>query len=777
MKHSILRKLMLIAVLLTSSHAFAYDFEVDGIYYNIISEASLNAEVTRGDYFYSGKISIPSRVTYDNTTYSVTKITSYAFKDCRDLASITIPSSITSIETSTFRFCSSLTSVSLPYTLTHIGSNAFYGCSSLASITIPSSVESIGSGAFLYTGWYDNQVDGVLYLNNCCLGYKGNLSGDLSLSYGTRLIADKALSNSELTSATIPSTVKTIGEYAFCDNRNLTSVTIPNSVTNIGISTFENCTNLCDLTLGNSVTTIGERAFANCFELTSLTIPSSVTSIGRDAFAPMPKVNSIIVESGNTIYDSRGNCNAIIETATNNLVVGCSATTIPNSVKSIESGAFTLYLASILTIPSSVTNINLGAFQVCPALTTIIVEEGNPIYNSRNNCNAIIETATNTLIKGCNNTIIPNSVTYIGKIAFLNCEGLTSIAIPNSVTSIGRSAFEGCSGLTNITIPNSVTSIGDYAFNNCSGLTSIVLGKSIASIGYNAFYMSTKIIEIESLNPTAPNISYSFDYSLYDKAKVRVPVGALESYQNAEGWKDFKNIISNLGYKIFTNYNNSEGNITINGVNERYLGVEIESPVEFIITPNAGYMIDKVSLNGKDITSNVVNGKYNVEKIIEDLSLSVIFKKICYSLILKCSEAGAFKRIMNYGETATHEIVPSENWEINTVTFNGIDVTNEIVDNTFTTPAITEDSELSVVFVDVPTSVYSLYDTKDVKVYASQQTVKINGLEENMPVTVYDTSGHMEYNSVSTDSEMNINMNKSGAYLVKVGERTFKVIL
>ncbi|MBR4365711.1 MAG: leucine-rich repeat domain-containing protein [Bacteroidaceae bacterium] len=125
-----------------------------------------------------------------------------------------------------------------------------------------------------------------------------------------------------------------------------------------------------------------------------------------------------------------------------------------------------------VTIPESVTSIGDYAFEKCPSLTSIVVENGNPVYDSRGNCNAIIKTATNTLVSGCKNTVIPNSVTSIGDHAFMNCSGLTSVTIPNSVTSIGEYAFDQC-GLTSVTIPNSVTSIDKYSFSRCHNLTEI----------------------------------------------------------------------------------------------------------------------------------------------------------------------------------------------------------------------------------------------------------------------------------------------------------------
>ena len=207
-------------------------------------------------------------------------------------------------------------------------------------------------------------------------------------------------------------------------------------------------------TIQEGVTCIGEEAFYKCSGLTSITIPNSVTIIGEDAFRGCSGLTSIIVESGNTTYDSRNGCNAIIETATNTLVVGCQSTIIPNSATSIGWAAFA-YCSGLtsVTIPNSVTSIGGWTFSNCSDLTSIVVESGNTTYDSRNGCNAIIETATNTLVVGCQSTIIPNSVTSIGDGAFEGCSGLTSVTIGNSVTSIGENAFDECDALQTIFVP------------------------------------------------------------------------------------------------------------------------------------------------------------------------------------------------------------------------------------------------------------------------------------------------------------------------------------
>ena len=170
---------------------------------------------------------------------------------------------------------------------------------------------------------------------------------------------------------------------------------------------------------------------------------------------------------------------------------------INNGVTSIGNSAFSGCdgLTSV-TIPNSVTSIGSSAFSGCDGLTSVVVDDGNSVYDSREGCNAIIETATNTLIQGCMNTIIPGTVTSIGGSAFGYCTGLTSITIPNSVTSIGSYAFCACNDLTSITIPNSVTSIENQAFYACTGLTSVTIPNSVKSIGKWAFQNCTALTNI-----------------------------------------------------------------------------------------------------------------------------------------------------------------------------------------------------------------------------------------------------------------------------------------
>ena len=329
-----------------------------------------------------------------------------------------------------------------------------------------------------------------------------------------------------LTSITIPNSVTMIGQSAFDGCTSLTSITIPNSVTYIGDYAFSGCTGLSSVNIPNSVTTIGGYAFNDCTGLSSINIPNSVTSIYAPLFSGCKKLTSIIVADGNPYYDSRGNCNAVIETATNTLIAACNNTIIPNSVTSIGNLAFSGCTGlSSVAIPNSVTSIGWDAFSGCTGLSSVTIPNsvtsidesafsGCTGLSSVTISNSVtsIEASTFSGCTGLTSVTIPNSVTIIGACAFEDCTSLTSVSIPNSVTSIGMTAFSGCSRLTSITIPSSVTSIGDYAFECCKELTSANIKNPNTRLDYDKVFRYCDKLK-RSYTNSSQNTTYSKDFS------------------------------------------------------------------------------------------------------------------------------------------------------------------------------------------------------------------------------------------------------------------------
>lgn len=272
-------------------------------------------------------------------------------------------------------------------------------------------------------------------------------------------------------------------------------VTINDGVTSIGNNAFYWYYNLSTVILPESIERIGTDAFRGT-ELTSIYIPKNVENIAETAFVGC-NFTSIVVDENNTVYDSRNNSNAIIETATNKLICGCGATIIPDDVEEIGAYAFNDCdeLVSI-TIPKKVSQISSGSFAYCSNLTSIVVDAENTVYDSRNNSNAIIETSTNTIVRGTGNTVIPESVKAIGDEAFSECETLTSLTLPEGVSSIGHSAFYYCYNLASINLPQGITSIEDWTFFYCSSLPPITIPEGVTSIGSYAFEGCSKLTAI-----------------------------------------------------------------------------------------------------------------------------------------------------------------------------------------------------------------------------------------------------------------------------------------
>ena len=545
---------------------------------------------------------------------SVTSIGSSAFYYCIGLTEVTIPNSVTSIGYSAFSDCSGLSRINvesgnskydsrdncnaiietdtntliagcqntmISNSVTSIGDYAFYGCSGLTSVTIPNSVTSIGYYAFA----------------NCSglIGVSSRISANNLFAIDSSVFydVDKLTCTLYVPFGAIDTYRATSGWSDFCSFNGLKSEVsgkcgdnadwIFNAET--GVLTISGTGAMYDyeykgspwntirsiikfVEIENGITSIGDYAFYNCGLTGDLVIPNSVTSIGDYAF-----------------------CNCGL---TGDLV-------IPNSVTSIGDYAFcNCGLTGDLVIPNSVTSIGDSAFSDCSGLSRINVESGNSKYDSRDNCNAIIESDTNTLIVGCKNTVIPGSVLEIGDFAFDGCSGLTEVTIPDSVTYIGRGAFHDCTGLTSVTIPNSVTAIGLYAFYGCSGLTEVTIGNSVTVIGNEAFYdcaAMTKLYCKAIVPPTCYN--YVFDGIDKENCVLYVPQVSIANYQAAEQWKEFffiKDIESGVEEVLVDGEDYSSAPIEIFNLSGLKVGDSTENLAPGVYIKRQGRKVEKIAI-------------------------------------------------------------------------------------------------------------------------------------------------------------------------------------
>ena len=680
MKHFITTSKSVLCVLLmigAAIPALGHDFEVDGIYYDMNGDGatvSVTAKnKTQSWMAYSNDVVVPATVDYDGQTYTVTAVADSAFYSCPSLRSVTLPETVTAIGNWALARNSNLVSVNIPEGVTRIGDWAFANDSHLTSIALGAAVTL---GERVFHGCSSLAVMTVDPLNPR-YDSRDNCNAIIESATNSLLFGCK--------NTVIPATVTSIASHAFQLGAAPSSLTIPGSVASIGAEAFAYCTGLTNLTFEDGVQNIGDKAFSSCHNLMGIHLPASLVNLGDEAFAGCWSVTDITVAEGNPLYDSRDSCNAIIETATGMLLMGCVNTIIPNGVTVIGRSSFAwskitdvvipegvtiiddyafdhCYYVNLLSLPStlvsigvsafngayvnmktlkfpnslisiggysfaccsglqsidfgeglqsigkdaffnctgltdlnlpnsllsigeeaflsctgltsveipaSVTHIGMAAFQACENLTQIIVNPANETFDSRGDCNAVIETTTNTLVAGCVATVIPNTVIALDNGAFRECIGMHTIEIPASVTSIGyhtfdycydldtitlpphlksigNSAFAGCEKLIYVTIPDEVTEVGDSAFYDCPWMNYLVLGRNVKQIGNAAFYGTNLItLTCKAMEPPFIDTEDSFwHYGDFSNATLRVPAPALNRYRTADYWSLFPVIVA-----------------------------------------------------------------------------------------------------------------------------------------------------------------------------------------------------------------------------------------
>ncbi len=671
MKTKLLKSLLAIACLLCSIGIQAHDFEVDGIYYNKISDTEV-AVTYYGEYSYnipeeykySGSIVIPESVTYDGHTYQVKKIEPEIFYRLNELTAVFIPNTITYIEYANFVYCPKLESVNIPQSLTQIPLEAFAYCPKITSITIPEGIERI-EGAFSGLG---------------------------------------------ITSIEIPSSVKVMN-YAFRDNNSLTEIVCKAEIA----PTVTDCFNNIDKSIAVYVPLSGILTYqTNDFwkEFTNITpIPNTEVAVGQ-IFTIDGIHYKVLPQSGEVAVTHLG------EAGDNDL-----------SKEYQYSGS--------VVIPESITYY------------------GDLTY----------------------------SVTSIDDYAFAFSTNMTEVFIPNSVRSIGQYAFRETGKITSLNIPNSVTSIEDYTFAFCM-ISSINLPNSIKSIGQYAFCSNITLKELTIDAITPPTVNRFTFVDLVNPLVVYVPAESVEAYQKAEYWSEFTNIQEITIPDVIAT------SLTLdNEVLEMYIGDAVQltatvlpdnttnkvvtwtSSDNEVATVDENGNITAVSIGSATISATTTDGS----NLTTTCEVTVVQKMVKLTM-----QNSYYNNVIFFLLPGTEQKIQIVNIDpmfvLNTVMFNDENVTEQLVDGVYTTPALEEDAVINISY-DIPTAEDTPMHNSRIKAYGHRGDVVVTGCERGESIAIYDVDGILLRTIFATSDAMRIAMPTGAVYVVKVADAAVKVAL
>ena len=519
-------------MLCASISATAYDFEVDGLYYEVNLE-NMTATLVAGKNKQSGEIVIPASVSYKGRDFSVNSING-AFSGNTELTGIKLPNSIVSLGENAFSGCSSLVSISGLDNITELGVACFAGCVSLNKIELSEGLKRIGSQAF-----------------KGCVG---------------------------LSAISIPNVVNSIGSEAFQNCSSLSYIQFPPTVASLTAGLFKGCTSLEEFEIPNSVTTIEDNVFDGCTALKAISIPSSIQVIGNNVFFGCSNLTNIdFEESSSDLEVGYNHVNGLVSALFENCPL--ESVIMGRNINSVGYGCFSgnKTLNNVI-ISSNVTQIETGAFKYCSNLKSISIprsvvwiEEG--AFASSGLEKVTFEDGYDSLNLSLQISSWENKTPK----TFSNCK-IEDVYLGRTLKVGGGSQNPGYGGSPTTFFPNTLKQIiiGDYVNNidvllmsnqkvtsSLSHYPNLVVAQFGVNLPQLPSMADNKLLEILSTSSTVPPTANPFSNSQYMDLNVEIPIGSLNAYQEAPIWKNFWNIsqqdnllhcieIDDLLYKIIS---------------------------------------------------------------------------------------------------------------------------------------------------------------------------------------------------------------------------------
>lgn len=549
----------------------------------------------------------------------------------------------------------------------------------------------------------------------------------------------------------------------------ISSRDIKTGMLQLAVTKFSRMAMMALLTFITSVSVFADEFTADGIKYTITSADAKTVGVSRNGYSDDVVIPSTVAYDGNTYTVTS------IEWWAFSSCTSLTSVSLPSTITKIGTSAFVnCSNLSNIALPASLKEINQFAFSGCEAFTDIVIPEG---------------------------------VTYIGTSAFQSCLKLAHVSFPSTLTTMETAAFSS-TGLVSVDIPASLETIPQQAFAQCDSLTTVTLHEGLKTIGEMAFWGDANIVEMrfpKSLEKIEANMARTGDgpetvycpwprpITIGDDAlacalSLHIPKGTLAHYSAAKYWSEYYRgggfyvEDETLGtYSDLTVADCEHGTISMEGSSgteaDRY--VSADSTLTLIFTPEDGYMLDKVAVNGTDLTVQVENNRLTLSGITEASSIEATFAPSpTVRLTIRQADNGTVTVQVPRGMAQSLKITPDEGWTINSVTINGEDVTDDVTsDGELTTLSLSYQTTLNIAYAQVASSISRPGEQAAMKVYAAEGSLTVRGVPQGKSICVYDTAGMLLKKVTSKGDNTRIPVPGGKVYLVKTAGMTVKIAM